>query len=180
LAENTARGVFVPPFGMGWVDIYSGARGTVLGKPFDGSAHLQKVFGVTIYGPFHWGRFVFGNGSVASFFTLKTGKESSTFIHRSFALHDKASGEMIIFANPSLKICRCSGGWEVEARDADKTAHLRLESYAEKTTTMRGGGSQVYTEYAAKVVEFRLQRGDQIITLADLGAGVGTFEDAYW
>ncbi len=180
LAGNDARGVFLPPFGMGWVDIYSAARGTVLGKSFDGSAHLQKVFGVTIYGPFHWGRLVFGNGSVASFFTLKTGKESKAFLHRSFALHDKAEGAMIMFSNPSLKIGRHTSGWEVEAKDRDKTVRLRLENYAEKTITMRGGGSQVYTEYAVNVAEFRLQTGDRIVTLEDLGAGVGTFEDAYW
>jgi len=180
LAGNTARGVFIPPFGMGWVDIYTTAKGTVAGKSFDGSAHLQKVFGVTVYGPFHWGRFVFTDGSVASFFTLKTGKESGTFIHRSFALHHKASGEKIIFNNPRLKIGRCEGGWEVEATDSDKKARVRLENYAEKTTTMKGGGSQVYTEYAVKVTEFQLEAGDRVITMKDLGSGVGTFEDAYW
>jgi hypothetical protein len=180
LADNTARGVFIPPFGMGWVDIYTTAKGTVAGKPFDGSAHLQKVFGVTIYGPFHWGRFVFSDGSVASFFTLKTGKESSTFIHRSFALHHKASGEKIIFNNPRLEIGRRDGGWVVEAADADKKARIRLENYAEKTTTMKGGGSQVYTEYAVKVDEFRLEAGNRVINLKDLGRGVGTFENAYW
>jgi hypothetical protein len=180
LAENTARGVYVPPFGMGWVDIYTTAVGTVLGKRFDGSAHLQKVFGVTIYGPFHWGRFVFADGSVASFFTLKTGKESQMFLHRSFALHHKMSGEKITFHNPSLKIKMCEDGWAVEAKDRDKTASLKLQNYAEKTTTMKGGGSQVYTEYAVKVAEFSLQTGDRTITLKDLGQGVGTFEDAYW
>ena len=44
---------------------------------------------------------------------------------------------------------------------------------------MEGGGSQVYMEYAVIPREFSLKTTDQVITLWDLGKGVGTFEDAY-
>jgi len=74
LEDKDACGVFIPPFGMGWVDIFSDADGIVLGRKFKGTSHLQKVVGATIFGPFHWGRIIFQDSSVASFFCLKTGK----------------------------------------------------------------------------------------------------------
>lgn len=49
LEDQDTCGVFMPPFGMGWVDIFSDADGTVLGKRFKGTAHLQKVVGATIF-----------------------------------------------------------------------------------------------------------------------------------
>ena len=45
---------------------------------------------------------------------------------------------------------------------------------------MKGRGSQVYNEYVVKPREFNLKTKDRVITLDDLGEGVGTFEDAYW
>lgn len=178
--DRDARGVFLPPFGMGWVDIYSGAKGRVLDKPFDGTAHLQKVFGATIYGPFHWGRIVFGNGSTTSFFTLKTGRVSETFFHRSLAFYDKERGEIIKFDNPSLKITRSKQRWTINGRDGDKEMNIVLDAYAEKMFTMKGGGSQVYVEYAVKAREFTLRTDARTVTLGDIGDGVGTIEDAYW
>lgn len=179
LEDRDARGVFIPPFGMGWVDIYSRAEGTVLGSPFDGTAHIQKVFGVTIYGPFHWGRIVFRNGSVASLFTLKTGKISKTFIHSSFTFFDKENGEVIRLANPMLDITSEEGGWVIKGRDGDKKVTMALDAYARKEFTMKGGGTQVYVEYAVKPREFTLKTRKRSITLNNLGDGVGTFEDAY-
>jgi hypothetical protein len=180
LGDRDARGLFLPPFGMGWVDIYSEAKGKVLGKHFDGTAHLQKVFGATPYGPFHWGRIVFANGSTTSFFTLKTGKVSETYFHRSLAFYDTARGEVVKFENPRLKITRTEGGWTINGRDREKELDIVLDVYAEKKYTMRGGGSQVYVEYAVKAREFRLWTGDHKVKLEDVGDGVGTIEDAYW
>jgi hypothetical protein len=45
---------------------------------------------------------------------------------------------------------------------------------------MKGGGSQVYIEYAITPKEFTLKTEGRMITLEDVGEGVGTFEDAYW
>ncbi|MFC1507350.1 hypothetical protein ACFLQ6_09830 [Thermoproteota archaeon] len=69
--------------------------------------------------------------------------------------------------------------WTVEGWDEDNELRIVLETYAEKQFTMNGGGSQVYIEYAITVGEFSLRNKDKIITLKDLGEGVGTFEDAY-
>jgi hypothetical protein len=179
LEDRDARGVFLPPFGVGWVDIYSHAEGTVLGSPFEGTSHLQKVFGVTIYGPFHWGRIVFRNGSVASLFTLKTGRISKTFIHGSFTFFDKENGEIIRLRNPRLTITVDEGSWIINGRDGDRVVKMVLGIYARKEFIMKGGGTQVYIEYAVKAREFTLRTRKRSITLEDLGDGVGTFEDAY-
>lgn len=183
LEDKDACGVFIPPFGMGWVDVFSDADGTVLGKEFKGTAHLQKVVGATIFGPFHWGRIVFPNSSVVSFFCLKTGKNSKRYFRRSLTFHDHENNEIIRFDNPELKISKRKDDtllWIVEGKDRDKDFRILLETYAEKQFTMKGGGSQVYIEYAVLPKELSLKIKDRTITLDDLGKGVGTFEDAYW
>jgi hypothetical protein len=45
---------------------------------------------------------------------------------------------------------------------------------------MKGGGSQVYIEYLVIPKDFKLKSKARVITLAQLGKGVGTLEDAYW
>jgi len=183
LVHKDACGVFIPPFGMGWVDIFSDANGIVLRKEFKGTAHLQKVVGATIFGPFHWGRIVFQNSSVVSFFCLKTRKDSKRYFHRSLTFCDQKNNEIISFDNPKLKISKRKDDallWIVEGKDDDKDFRIVLETYAEKQFTMKGGGSQVYIEYAVIPKELDLKTKDLAITLDDLGKGVGTFEDAYW
>jgi hypothetical protein len=183
LEDKDAHGVFIPPFGMGWVDIFSYADGIVLGKKFKGTAHLQKVVGATIFGPFHWGRIFFQNSSVVSFFCLKTGKDSKKYFRRSLTFYDHENNEIIRFDNPKLKFSKRKGDtllWIVEGKDNDKDFRIVLETYARKQFVMKGGGSQVYVEYAVVPKELNLKTKDRAITLDDLGKGVGTFEDAYW
>jgi len=183
LEDKDACGVFIPPFGMGWVDIFSDAEGIVLGKKFKGTAHLQKVVGATIFGPFHWGRTVFQNGSVATFSCLKIGKDSKKYFHRSLTFYDHENSEIIRLDNPKLKISKRKANsllWIVEGKDNDKDFRIVLETYARKQFTMKGGGSQIYIEYAVIPKELNLKTKDRAITLDDLGKGVGIFEDAYW
>jgi len=182
LENRGAHGVFIPPFGAGWVDVYSNAEGNVLGEEFEGTAHLQKVVGVMPYGPFHWARVVFQNGSTVSFFCLKTGKGSKRYFHRSMNFYDHETKRYIRFKKPRLMISKEMGKtpmWTVEGWDEDNGLRTVLEAYAEKRFTMNGGGSQVYIEYAVTPRKFSFRTKDQIITLEDLGEGIGTFEDAY-
>ena len=182
LKDKNACGVFIPPFGMAWVDVFSDAEGIALGEKFKGTAHLQKVVGITTFGSFHWGRIFFLNGSSTSFFCLKTGKESKRYFHRSLTFYDYGEKKIIEFKKPKLRISKKEGEtptWIVEGQDDDKKLRIVLESYATKKFTMKGGGSQVYKEYAVMPIEFSLKTAKQTITLSDLGRGVGTFEDAY-
>ena len=180
--DRDATGVFLPPFGMGWVDIFLKADGVVMGKEFKGTAHLQKVAGVTIFGPFHWGRVVFQNGSSTSFFCLKTGENSKRLLHKSIEFYDIEGNTIIHFDKPKLKISKRDGDtlWVIDGKDDDKEFRMVLKTHAKKQFTMKGGGSQVYNEYVVTPKEFNLKTKDRVITLDDLGEGVGTFEDAYW
>jgi len=180
LENKNACGVFLLPFGIGWVDIFLDVDGVVFGKIFRGTAHLQKVVGATIFGPFHWGRTVFQNGSSFSFFCLKVGKNSKTYFRKSMTFHDNENKRIVEFDNPKLKISKRKGNWIVEGKDNDKNPRIILETYATKQYFMKGGGSQVYIEYAVIPKEFDLRTEERTITLNDLGNGVGTFEDAYW
>lgn len=180
--DRDACGVFLPPFGMGWVDIFLKTDGVVMEKEFKGAAHLQKVTGVTIFGPFHWGRIVFQNGSSTSFFCLKTGKNSKKFFRKFIVFHDTEDNNVIQFNKPKLKISKREGDalWVIEGKDNDKDFRMVLETHAKKQFTIKGRGSQVYNEYVVTPKEFNLKTKGRVITLDDLGEGVGTFEDAYW
>ncbi|MEA2051767.1 MAG: hypothetical protein U9O90_02950, partial [Euryarchaeota archaeon] len=180
LEDKDACGVFLPPFGVGWVDVFSDVDGFVLGKKFKGTAHLQKVVGAAIFGPFHWGRIVSQNGSSISFFCLKTGKSSKTYFHTSATFHDVENNKIIRFDNPKLKMSKRGNNWVIVGKDYDKTFRIVLETYAIKQYDMRGGGSQTYIEYGVTPKEFNLKTKDRMMTLEDVGEGVGTFEDAYW
>lgn len=180
LKNKNATGVFLPPFGVGWIDIFSNADGVVLGKNFRGTAHLQKVDGVTIFGPFHWGRVVFQNGSSTSLFCLKTGENSKRLFHKSIKFFDTENNEIIQFNNPKLEVSKTKNEWVIEGKGNDKSLRMVLEIYATKRYDMKGGGSQVYIEYAVIPKEFNLKIKGRTITLDNTGRGVGTFEDAYW
>lgn len=182
LITREAYGVFLPPFGMGWVNIFLDARGTLLGNPFEGTAHLQKVVGATIFGPFHWGRVVFKNGSSVTLFCLKTGKNSKTYLRKSLTFCDSESGTIMKLTNPNLEIVKEGDTWVINGRDGEKELEIVLKIYATKQYSMKGGGSQQYIEYvvAPQEFRFRLKAENRVITLCDLGGGVGTFEDAFW
>ena len=182
LENKCAFGVFIPPFGAGWIDIFSNAQGDVLGEEFVGTAHLQKVVGIMPYGSFHWARVVFRNGSTFSFFCLKTGEKSKKYFHRSMNFYDHETRRHIRFLDPQLRISEETGEkitWTIEGWDEENELSIVLETYAEIKFTMNGGGSQVYREYAVTPSRFRFRTKDQTVTLKDLGDGVGTFEDAY-
>jgi hypothetical protein len=96
--------------------------------------------------------------------------------------YDHETKKYIRFKKPRIMISREKGEaqtWVVEGMDEDHRLRVVLESYAEKRFTMNGGGSQTYIEYAITPNEFSFRAKNQIITLEDLGGGVGTFEDAY-
>ncbi|MBU7014827.1 MAG: hypothetical protein HXS43_08355 [Theionarchaea archaeon] len=180
LITKEAYGVFLPPFGMGWINIYLDAHGTVLGRKFEGTAHLQKVVGASIFGPFHWSRVVFTNGSSVTLFCLKTGKNSKTYFRESLTFCDSEEGKIVKFNAPKLRILRKKDNWIVYGRDGEKELEIVLKIYGTKEYSMKGGGSQHYIEYVVVPQEFTLKAENKVTTLCDLGEGVGTFEDAYW
>jgi len=183
LQEKYAHGVFLPPLGMGWVDAFGVVEGEVFGKKFVGHSHLQKVFGVTPFGPFHWGRIIFQNGSIVTFFCLKTGENSQVLFHKSLSFIDNDNNEIIIFDKVKLRISKIIGAklyWVIEGKDSEKELSMMLESHAEKTYSMKGGGSQTYTEHAVTPAAFYLKTDSKLIFLDHLGKGWGTLEDAYW
>ncbi|KPJ71762.1 hypothetical protein AMJ50_00230 [Parcubacteria bacterium DG_74_3] len=181
--NKEAFGAFMPPFGAGCVNIYSEVDGVVLGKRFRGTGHLQKVVGVTMLGPWHWGRVLFQNSAMVRFFCIKIGENSRKYFHSSLDFYDYKNGEIIKFNNPRLKISKRKGDtllWIVEGRDNDKDFKIVLETYTRKQFIARGGGSLVYNEYAVIPKELNLKSKGRLITLDDVGNGVGTFEDVYW
>jgi len=179
LCEKDGQGACLPPFGLGWVNIFTEAEGVILGKKFKGTAHLQKVIGITILGPFHWGRLFFQDGSFSRFFFVKTGKDSKIYLRKSLEFFDQKNKEIIKLNNPKIEITKKEDQWFMEGKEEEKSFKIVLEIYAKKQFTGKGGGSFVYNEYAVIPTEFFLKTKERTINLSNLGKGVGTFEDAY-
>jgi hypothetical protein len=180
LIEKDGQGGLFPPFGVGWVNVFLDTEGVISGEKFKGTAHFQKVVGVIPPGPFHWVRLFFQDGSMARVFCCKTGKESKIFFQKSFNFCDQKNKEIIKIDNPEIKISKDKNLWIIEGKKQGEEFHLALGAYAKKEFKMKGGGSQVYIEYAVVPKEFNLKTKTRVITLAQLGKGVGTLEDAYW
>ena len=180
LIEKDGQGGLFPPLGVGWVNIFLKAEGLVWGQKFKGTAHLQKVVGVIPPGPFHWARVFFEDGSMLRVFCCKTGRESKIFFRKSFNFCNQKNKEIIKIDNPQIKISKDKNLWIIEGKKKEEEFRLVLEAYAQKPFKMKGGGSQTYIEYAVIPKDFMLKSKARVITLAQLGKGVGTFEDAYW
>lgn len=183
LHDKEGFGEFFPPFGLAWINLYSNVEGTVLGKNFKGTALLQKVFGVTIMGPFHWLRLHFKDGSAARFFCFKPYKESKRYFSSSFNFYDHKNKKVINFDKVDLDIREQGKTWIVTGKSKDKISEFKvvLDVYGHRKFNMKGDGSLIYNEYAITPTEFVLKTKDEEITLDDLGkGGVGTFEDTYW
>jgi len=180
--DKEAYGLFAPPIGAGWINLYPDAEGTILGKEFKGTGHLQKVVGVAPHFPYNWLRVIFENGSMARFSCIKPGRESKIYLQKGANFYDNKSGQLINFNGPEIKITKTNDSlfWTFEGKDADKSMKIALEVYAKKQFVLRGHGSLTYIEHCFVPKEFLFKTKTQTITLNDLGKGVGTLEDAYW
>ena len=179
LREKDGQGACLPPFGLGWVNIFTAAEGNIFGKKFEGTAHLQKVVGVIPVGPFNWLRVFFQDGSSARFFCCKIRRDSKIYFLKSLEVFDQKNKEIIKLDNPKIAISKKENQWLIEGKGDEKSFKIVLEIYAKKQFIGKGGGSLVYNEYAVLPKEFYLKTKERTITLSNLGKGVGTFEDAY-
>jgi len=177
--NKEAYGVFWPPFGTGYFNLYPDVSGIIFGKTFQGTGHLQKVVGISPHFPYNWARMIFKNGAMLRFSHIKPGKIQ---IERSIEFYDNNENKIIKFNKPSLKISQSDDYliWTLEGQDKDNYAKVVLEAYAKKKFVMKGGGTLTYVEYCVVPKELILKLKEKTITLNDLGDGVGTLEDAYW
>ena len=180
--NKDAAGVYLPPFGMGWVDAFSKTKGTVFGKEFDGIGHLQKVVGITTSGCFNWGNIFFKSGSSFSFFGVRPEKKLKNMFHTYVSFYNHKTNKVLLFKKPKLAIVKKgtkNPEWVVSGSDKNNGFKIHLKTYMKKKFKFEGGGWQVYEEYGVSVKKLNLTINGNKILLKDLGKGIGTFEDAY-
>jgi hypothetical protein len=176
--NKESYGMFWPPLGAGFFNLYPDVSGNIFGKKFQGTGHLQKVVGIMPHFPYNWVRIIFKNGSMLRLSDIKPGK---MHISKSVNFYDNDKDQITEFVKPDLKISKSKDSliWTFEGKDKNNSLKIVLESYANKKFVMKGGGSLTYFEYCVTVKEMFLKIKDKTITLKDLGDGVGTLEDAY-
>jgi hypothetical protein len=176
--NKEAYGIFWPPIGAGYFNLYPDVSGIIYGKTFNGTGHLQKVVAVAPHFPYNWIRIIFQNGSMLRLSDIKPGK---IHLERSINFYDNIGNEIINFHKPESKISKSSDSliWTLEGQDKNNYVKVVLEAYAQKKFVLKGGGSLTYFEYCVVVKELILKLKEKTITLNDLGDGVGTLEDAY-
>jgi len=176
--NKESYGIFWPPLGAGYFNLYPDVFGNILGKKFQGTGHLQKVVGILPHFPYNWIRLIFKNGSMLRLSDIRPGK---IHLERSINFYDNSENKIIEFSKPSLKISKSDDSliWTLEGQDKNNYVKVVLEAYAKKKFVMKGGGSLTYFEYCVTPKELILKIKNKTITLKDLGDGVGTLEDAY-
>lgn len=153
--------------GVGLLNMYLDATGTIDGKPFKGVGYVQKVVVVAPFIPWNWLRVVFPDKSVLDVFVAKLGVQSVEYRVLSTSIYRLASGKTYQLSGSRFR--KLDGDrWLLEG---DGFAAY-LKTYAFKPFMLRGRGEFHYDEYLVECDDFvfkgKTKRG-----------GIGMIEDAY-
>ncbi len=153
--------------GLGMLNIYLDARGTVGGKKFSGLAYLQKVVVTAPFLPWNWARLTFPDKSVLDFYAVRPeSRDIGTYLFRS-ATYRLASGRTVKLGECRLR--RLAGDrWLLEGKGV--TAYLK--TYASKPFLLKGRGEFHYDEYMVECTDFAYGNISK-------QSGIGLVEDAY-
>ena len=157
----------IDSLGVGMLNLYLDAVGTIDGKKFKGVGYVQKVVVVAPFVPWNWLHVVFSDKSVLDYFVVRPVKDMSSFRVIESASYRLASGKTYKFNDVSFR--RLAGDrWLLES--ADFVAYLRTYSF--KPFLLKGRGEFHYDEYLVECTDF-------VFKGKTLQSGIGMVEDAY-
>jgi len=153
--------------GVGLLNMYLDAKGTIDGKPFKGVGYVQKVVVVAPFIPWNWMRVVFPDKSVLDVFVARLGVQAMEYRVVSTGMYRLASGKTYNLTGSRFK--KLEGDrWLLEGDGF--AAYLR--TYAFKPFMLKGRGEFHYDEYLVECTDF-VYKGKS------MQGGIGMIEDAY-
>ncbi len=170
-------------FGYELVNLYFDFEGKLFEKDFRGRCYVQKVVVVGPFVPWRWGRIVFRNNSILTYFIPNLevfGKEYR--IDSSFEYYDSISKKNYHYTDVDVYAFSAPDGcvrWIVTGDNGDEgNLFICMKSYSHEVFTFRKWSDFTYIEYLVEVVDFSLNIGGKDVDLLDVDGGIGMVEDA--
>ncbi len=161
--------------GYSLINLYFDFTGTLNKKKFSGKGYVQKVVVIGPFIPWNWGRIVFSNGSILSYFEIKI--QISKFNHKlqsTFEFYDSTKNKRYIFKDLTIKrFGKKNPRWIITANKGK--IFISLKSYSSHKFTFKKVGFFTYSEYLSEVVDIFMEDCD--VDVSKLGSGFGLIED---
>ena len=163
--------------GFALANLYLDFGGTLNGKPFKGKCYLQKVIVIGPFVPWYWGRIVFQNGSILTYYLPRIDLFDFNYkLISNFRLFDAKSGIEHVFEGLDVKKLEGENPQFI-VEDARKKVMLHVETYASHNFVFEKIGRFDYTEYLATVKKISI--GGHGVDTKSLGAGTGLVEETH-
>ncbi|MCD6229458.1 MAG: hypothetical protein J7K00_01485 [Candidatus Diapherotrites archaeon] len=158
------------------IDLYFDFTGMLNKKKFSGKCYVQKVVVVGPFVPWYWGRIVFSNGSIITYYEPRI--ELSVFNHKLSSVltfYDNEKDKKYIFKDLTIKkFGKNNPRWIITANKGK--FFTSLKSYSSHKFVFEKIGSFTYIEYLSEVTDIFIE--DLDIDASGLGSGFGLIEDA--
>ncbi len=162
--------------GFALINLYFNFVGRLNGKEFTGKCYVQKVVVVGPFVPWYWGRIVFSNGSIISYYEPRI--ELSIFNHKLSSVltfYDNTKNKKYIFKDLTIKkFGKNNPRWIITANKGK--VFISLKPYSFHKFTFEKIGFFTYSEYLCEVTDIFIEGSD--IDTSILGSGFGLIEDA--
>ena len=166
-------------FGYELVNLYFDFKGKLFGKDFSGKCYVQKVVVVGPFIPWRWGRIVFKNNSILTYFIPNLELMGLEYrIDPSFAYYDSVSKKNYRYTDVDVYAFPCADDhmrWIVTGNK--NNLFICMKSYGHEVFTFRKLSNFTYIEYLVEVIDFSLIIDGKKIDLMDVGGGFGMVED---
>ncbi len=166
-------------FGYELVNLYFDFEGKLFRKDFSGKCYVQKVVVVGPFIPWRWGRIVFENNSILTYFIPNLELMGLEYrIDPSFDYYDSISKKNYHYTDVDVYAFPCADGctrWIVTGNK--NNLFICMKSYGHEVFTFRKLSNFTYIEYLVEVIDFSLSVDGKEIDLKDVGGGIGMVED---
>ena len=162
--------------GFALINLYFDFSGTLNGKEFTGKCYIQKVIVIGLFVPWYWGRVVFSNGSILTYFEPRI--EILMLNHKinsELKFYDNTKDKMHAFQGLTVnKFGKTNPRWIITANKGK--VFVSLKAYSSHKFIFEKIGRFTYIEYLSEVTDIFMEGCD--IDINKLGSGFGLIEDA--
>ena len=166
-------------FGYDLVNLYFDFKGKLFGKDFSGKCYVQKVVVVGPFIPWRWGRIVFKNNSILTYFIPNLEVLGLEYrIDPYFSYYDSVSKKSYKYTDLDAYAFPCAEDhtrWIVTGNK--NNLFISMKSYSYETFRFKKWSNFTYVEYLVEVIDFSLTFDGKSISLKDVGGGIGMVED---
>ncbi len=163
-------------FGFAFINLYFDFEGNLNNRKFKGKCYVQKVITVGPFVPWYWGRIVFSNGSVFTYYLPYINIYKLDYSLKSnFKFYDNETKKTYAVTDIAVeKYGRKFPRWVIT--DHKKNIFISMKSYSSHKFVFKRLGSFTYTEHLVRVTDIYIE--GKKLDMKKLGSGIGLVEEA--